>query len=95
MRVKPHLNFPPPYPHIWLQHRHCRALLTVTKRKQQKLPARMLKEKATNVNASGPSLGEIPVVDSLRNFLTAPSEEILGTLTAMQDMVSRQSGAYG
>jgi hypothetical protein len=51
MRVKPHLNFPPPYPHIWLQHRHCRALLTVTKRKQQKLPARMLKEKATNVNA--------------------------------------------
>jgi len=27
--------------------------------------------------------------------VTAPSEEILGTLTAMQDMVSRQSGAYG
>jgi hypothetical protein len=68
-------------------HRH--------KKKAAKLPARVLKEKATNVNANGPSLGELPVVDLLRNFLTAPSEEILGTLTAMQDMVSRQSGAYG
>jgi hypothetical protein len=34
-------------------------------------------------------------MDSLRNQLTAPSEAILGTLAAMQAMVSHKSGAYG
>ena len=38
---------------------------------------------------------ELPVMDSLRNQLTAPSEAILGTLAAMQAMVSPKSGAYG
>jgi hypothetical protein len=38
---------------------------------------------------------KLPIMDSLRNQLTAPSEEILGTLAAMQAMVSHKSGAYG
>jgi hypothetical protein len=68
-------------------HRH--------KKKAAKTSCSHAERKGHQRKRSGPSLGEIPVVDSLRNFLTAPSEEILGTLTAMQDMVSRQSGVYG
>jgi hypothetical protein len=37
----------------------------------------------------------LPIMDALRNQLTAPSETILGTLAAMQAVVSHKSGAYG
>ncbi len=37
----------------------------------------------------------LPIVNTLRNELKAPSEDIPDTLAAMQDTVSRKSGACG
>ena len=53
------------------------------------------KGKTTHARSSAFCRVQLPIMDSLRNQLTAPSEEILGTLAAMPAMVSPKSGAYG
>jgi len=51
------------------------------------------KEKAARGASDGFSEIWLPFVDALRNAFAAPSEDMLGSLVAMQDMVSYEDSA--